>query len=156
MDLEWQIYRPDSVVADVIRLMSKLLTLLLIALCGCSVSPSDDAKRESQGTDTSRAANGRRVVSSIYGVPRPKSGIYSTEVATSLLPESVSNPLNNNEAQTSGAQAKFRRVISRQRSLNLRRFFSQPAGEEVTAPVGSNCSIVVVVDVIVWVRRGWI
>ena len=71
----------------VIRLMNKSFALLLIVLCGCNASSENNAERNSQGINSPAAVNGSNVVPTIYAVPRPNSGKFSTEEAKALLPQ---------------------------------------------------------------------
>lgn len=67
--------------------MYKSPTLLLVVLFGCNASSQNDDDRNTQNANPVSAIDDRNVVPSVFAVPRPNSGKFSSGEATALLPQ---------------------------------------------------------------------
>lgn len=72
---------------DAIRLMNKSLLLLLVCFVGCNASSREDSDGSSEHEGLPHTADAGNVAASIFAVPRPNSGTFSTDEATTLMPE---------------------------------------------------------------------
>jgi hypothetical protein len=67
--------------------MHKSIPLLLLCLLGCNASSQNEVDRIAQDANLPAATNSRNADPSIFAVPRPNSGTFSTDEATTLLPQ---------------------------------------------------------------------
>ena len=85
-EIEIQVNRRHPVTLNVIRLMHKSLALLLLCFLSCNAL-SQNGDPGSQDASSSAAKDAQNTDLSIFAVPRPNSGKFSTEEATALLPQ---------------------------------------------------------------------
>ena len=84
--------------------MHKSLTLLLAFLCGCNASSQIDADRDPPSAMPPPAVDAHHGARSIFAVPRPNSGTFSTEEATALLPQFLSRSVPVSKTDTLATQ----------------------------------------------------
>ena len=96
---EFLVARHNRVIINVIRLMHKSLSLLLLCLLGCNASSQNDGDRSPQDA-TASSARDQDAVPSIFAAPRPNSGEFSIEEATAQLSQFLqrSKPIQKTDA----------------------------------------------------------